>query len=78
MVTPVYLRNGADLKRLALSFDRLWDEAEAHGARLKPVKPGRREAWKDDPALSAARHTRTSNRSGDQVMIGVTENAAAP
>ena len=36
------------------------------------------KAWKDDPALSAARHTRTSNRSGDQVMIGVTENAAAP
>jgi hypothetical protein len=35
MVTPVFLRHGADLKRLELGWERLWQEAKDHGARLK-------------------------------------------
>jgi hypothetical protein len=35
MVTPVFLQHGADLKRLKLGWDRLWQEAEDHEARLK-------------------------------------------
>jgi SIR2-like domain len=34
MVTPVFLQHGADLKRLKLGWDRLWQEAEDHEARL--------------------------------------------
>lgn len=38
MVTPVFLHHGADLKRLELGWQRLWQEADDHEARLKSLK----------------------------------------
>jgi hypothetical protein len=42
LVTPVALRHGADLKRLGLSFEGLWAEADAYKRALKQAKKSKR------------------------------------
>lgn len=38
MVTPVFLQNGGDLRRLELGWERLWQEAGEHMERLAAVQ----------------------------------------
>jgi hypothetical protein len=52
MVTPVFLDDPADLKRLAQSWDLLWAEAKLHEGRIIVAEHGREEAEASTPVDS--------------------------